>query len=73
MDRFIGTVVATADCVAGARRQPTKRINMSFDEWNVWYQTPAATHERRTSRGGEAPPLIEDIYRSRTRWSSARC
>ena len=34
---FIETVVATADHV-GARLKSTKRINLSFDEWNVWYQ-----------------------------------
>ena len=36
MDRFIHQVVATADHV-GARLQSDKKINISFDEWNVWY------------------------------------
>ena len=35
MDRFIDGVVATADHVAAVRRS-TKRIMISFDEWNVW-------------------------------------
>ena len=35
MDHFIEEVVAFADAVAGKRRS-NKRINLSFDEWNVW-------------------------------------
>jgi len=59
MDRFIASVRATADHVA-AVKQSTKRITVSFDEWNVWYQSRF---------GGEnsieiqhAPRLIEDTY-----------
>lgn len=37
MDRFIKGVIAAADEVA-AEKQSTKQINLSFDEWNVWYQ-----------------------------------
>ena len=37
MERFIDAVVATADHVAAVRRSP-KRITVSFDEWNVWFQ-----------------------------------
>ncbi|MDP8907732.1 MAG: alpha-L-arabinofuranosidase, partial [Chloroflexota bacterium] len=36
MDRFIDDVVATCDYVR-AKTSHTKRINISFDEWNVWY------------------------------------
>ena len=38
MDYFIDSVVATADSI-GARLKSPKRINVSFDEWNVWYQS----------------------------------
>ena len=38
MDSFIDDVVATADHV-GARLRSSKKLNLSFDEWNVWYQT----------------------------------
>ena len=38
MDHFIDSVVATADSV-GARLKSSKRIDVSFDEWNVWYQS----------------------------------
>jgi alpha-N-arabinofuranosidase len=59
MDRFINSVVATADHIA-AVKQSDKRIMVSFDEWNVWFQ------ERF---GGEASlefeegrELIRDVY-----------
>ena len=63
MDRFIESVVATADA-ARARLGRQKRINLSFDEWNVWYT-------RRFSGDGPQPAgipwekhprLIEDDY-----------
>ena len=38
MDHFIDSVVATADTVRAELHQ-NKRINISFDEWNVWYVT----------------------------------
>jgi alpha-N-arabinofuranosidase len=38
MDRFIDDVVATVDAVA-ARKHSRKRLRISFDEWNVWYQS----------------------------------
>ena len=60
MDRFIDAVVATADSVR-ARIRSSKRINISFDEWNVWYQ--AAFHEQGPPSGwGVAPRVIEDTY-----------
>lgn len=59
MDRFIASVVATADHVA-ALRHSEKRIGISFDEWNVWYQS---RFQGETSLGYEhAPRLIEDVY-----------
>ena len=50
MDSFIEEVVAIADAVA-ARRRSSKRIMLSFDEWNVWYRT------RRNARGAYAAGL----------------
>lgn len=35
MDRFIQTIVSTADYVQ-AKLRSRKRMNLSFDEWNVW-------------------------------------
>jgi alpha-N-arabinofuranosidase len=63
MDRFIRTVVDTADHVKAARKSD-KTINISFDEWNVWYQD--AWHERQQEFGIDdwpyAPRLLEDSY-----------
>lgn len=36
MEHFIDEVVATADHI-GAKVRSRKRINVAFDEWNVWY------------------------------------
>ena len=36
---MIDTVAATADAVAG-RKRSRRRVSLSVDEWNVWYQTP---------------------------------
>jgi alpha-N-arabinofuranosidase len=61
LDRMIETVAATADAVAG-RKGSRRRVSLSVDEWNVWYQTPTEKFERRGEPFVEAPPLIEDTY-----------
>ncbi|WP_329005348.1 alpha-N-arabinofuranosidase [Kribbella sp. NBC_00709] len=61
MDRFVDAVVATADHV-GAELKSSKKIGISFDEWNVWYKD----RSRRTDEDGDgwavAPRRIEDEY-----------
>jgi alpha-N-arabinofuranosidase len=60
MEAFIRDVVATADSV-GARLKSTKRIHISFDEWNVWYVQEM--HERDMPKDWRAAPrLSEDAY-----------
>jgi alpha-N-arabinofuranosidase len=59
MDRFIDAVISTADHVRAVGRH-SKRINLSFDEWNVWFQSHHAAASPRD--WAEAPPLIEDTY-----------
>src|SRR4051794_2647880 len=60
MESFIHDVVSTADHVA-ARLSATKRINISFDEWNVWYVKEL--HERDLPKDWTvAPRLSEDAY-----------
>jgi len=59
MDAFITGVTATVDAVA-ARKHSSKRVGISFDEWNVWYLS-------RFAAAGlppidEAGPRIEDTY-----------
>ena len=38
MDAFIKEVVSICDAV-GAKKRNAKKINLSFDEWNVWYHS----------------------------------
>ncbi|WP_432118230.1 alpha-N-arabinofuranosidase [Streptomyces sp. bgisy032] len=59
MDRMIDSIVATADHVA-AKRRTGKKIKLSFDEWNVWYQSRFPGETALDWR--EAPRLIEDVY-----------
>ncbi|HEX8629816.1 MAG TPA: alpha-N-arabinofuranosidase [Catenuloplanes sp.] len=59
MDQFIDQIVATADSVA-ARLKSRKRIQISFDEWNVWYRE--RFHAAGTPEWQVAPRLVEDSY-----------
>jgi alpha-N-arabinofuranosidase len=59
MDQFIDELVATADHVRAVGRH-RKRINVSFDEWNVWYQSRFAGEQNLEVE--HAPRLIEDVY-----------
>ena len=59
MDGFIKDVVTTADAV-GARLGSKKKVKLSFDEWNVWYQSRfASAHDFPLE---VASPRIEDVY-----------
>ena len=59
MDNFIEEVVAIADAVA-ARRRSSKRIMLSFDEWNVWYRTRRKREDRVKEGWPVAPPNFEE-------------
>jgi alpha-N-arabinofuranosidase len=63
MDGFIETVVATADHV-GAVKGSTKKIDISFDEWNVWYIDRYHGVDKITGVDNwpVAPRLLEDAY-----------
>ena len=63
MDHFIESVVATADAV-GAELKSRKKINISFDEWNVWYITRYHDVDKITDleTWPTAPRLLEDSY-----------
>ena len=62
MDDFINTVVSICDYVKGKKRQK-KTINLSFDEWNVWYHSTEANEAYMKSRTWDvAPAFNEDIY-----------
>ncbi|MFM9373159.1 alpha-N-arabinofuranosidase [Streptomyces sp. Da 82-17] len=60
METFIDAVVATCDHI-GARLKSPKKINLSFDEWNVWYQSRTET-QAGSLDWPEAPRLLEDNY-----------
>ena len=61
MDAFIEEVVAIADAVA-AKKRSSKRIMLSFDEWNVWYRTRRPRENRIKPGWPVAPPILEEIY-----------
>ncbi|MDR2600530.1 MAG: alpha-N-arabinofuranosidase [Oscillospiraceae bacterium] len=59
MDRFIKSVTAICDYIK-AKKHSKKTINLSFDEWNIWYHS----HEKdsKNEPWQKAPPILEDIY-----------
>lgn len=57
LEEFIYSVICVCDYVK-AKRRSNKTINLSFDEWNVWYHSDNAPYERWSI----APPRLEDIY-----------
>ena len=62
MDRFIRTVVSVCDYVK-AKKRSKKTLNLSFDEWNVWFHSNKSDDyfiEKHPWQ--KAPPLLEDIY-----------
>lgn len=61
MDSFIDEVVAIADAVS-AKRRSSKRIMLSFDEWNVWYRTRRPRANRIKPGWPVAPQILEEIY-----------
>ncbi len=56
MDAMIDSVVATCDFVK-AKTRSKKTINLSYDEWNVWYHEPGDERSWVV-----APSLFEDKY-----------
>jgi alpha-N-arabinofuranosidase len=62
MDRYIQTIIGTADHVK-AKVRSKKEVNISFDEWNVWYHNRHGDHDNIQSWDWPvAPALLEDIY-----------
>lgn len=59
MDRFIKTTAAICDEIK-AKKNSDKTINLSFDEWNVWYRTK--DEEKTMERWQIAPHLLEEKY-----------
>ena len=63
MDRFIEEVVATADHVKAVKGSD-KTIDISFDEWNVWYIDRYHDEDKATGIDNWpiAPRILEDNY-----------
>ena len=62
LDDFIKEVVAICDAVGG-RKHAKKKLNLSFDEWNVWYHSNEQDKEvMKADKWGRALPLLEDVY-----------
>jgi len=62
MDDFIKTVVSICDAVKG-RKHSKKQVNLSFDEWNVWYHSNEQDKEIwKSDKWNRALPLLEDVY-----------
>jgi alpha-N-arabinofuranosidase len=59
MDSFIKTVTGICD-LAKAKKQSKKTVNLSFDEWNVWFHSNDA--DKKIEKWTVAPPQLEDIY-----------
>jgi len=59
MDRFINTIISVCDYIK-AKKRSKKTMNLSFDEWNVWYHSNEA--DKKIDPWTIAPPQLEDIY-----------
>lgn len=59
MDRFIENIAAVCDYI-GAKKRSKKKMNISFDEWNVWYHSDV--DNAKAKRWQEGPSFNEDIY-----------
>lgn len=59
MDHFIHTVISTCDYIK-AKKRSKKTLNLSFDEWNVWYHSNDA--DKEIEPWTIAPPQLEDVY-----------
>jgi alpha-L-arabinofuranosidase len=59
MDQFIEGVVATCDHI-GAKKRSRRKMRLSFDEWNLWYETRFVGQDHLD--WAPAPRLIEDEY-----------
>ena len=59
MDAFIKGTAAICDAVK-AKKHSAKTLNLSFDEWNVWFHSNDA--DAKIEKWQVAPPQLEDVY-----------
>lgn len=58
-NEFIDSVAAACDYVKG-KKHSKKTINISFDEWNVWFHS--FNSDKKLAPWSVAPHQLEDIY-----------
>jgi len=56
-DAFIESVITICDYMK-AKKRSKKQINLSFDEWNVWYHS----NGEKIDKWSKAPHQLEDVY-----------
>jgi alpha-N-arabinofuranosidase len=62
MDHFIHTVTAVCDYVK-AKMRSSKTMQLSFDEWNVWFHSSAEEEDiTKNHPWQKTPKLLEDVY-----------
>ena len=50
-------------CVIEISKHSKKKLNLSFDEWNVWYHSNEQDKEVwKRGKWNRALPLLEDVY-----------
>lgn len=59
MDYFIKRVAEICDKIK-KEKHSDKQINLSFDEWNVWFHSNE--HDKSIPKWTVAPPRLEDVY-----------
>lgn len=59
LDRFISSVIAVCDYVKG-KKHSDKTINISLDEWNVWYHS--FDQDKKLEKWVQNPHQLEDVY-----------
>jgi alpha-L-arabinofuranosidase len=59
MEGYIRTVIAACDA-AKARKGSARTVNLSFDEWNVWFHSLSA--DKAAAPWQSAPRLLEETY-----------
>lgn len=57
LEEFIYSVICVCDYVK-AKKRTKKTINLSFDEWNVWYHSNGTPFDKWSM----APHILEDVY-----------
>ena len=59
LDQFISSVISICDYVKG-KHHGKKTINISLDEWNVWYHSNEA--DAQLEKWVQKPHQLEDVY-----------